>query len=104
VRVHKALENPLAFLHLEVINYGHSFEKLAQKNTISKNNLNLIKERCSHYMTSLCRELIKRLPNSTSIIEKLKYFSPLVLSSASPKFSNWSTELAGKLFYCYFIK
>lgn len=102
MRVHKALENPLAFLPLEAIDYGHSFEILTQKNTISKNNLKLIKERCLHYMTSLCRELVKRLPSNTLIIEKLKYFSPLVVLSSSsvpPKFSDLPIELAGKLFY-----
>jgi len=64
MRVHKALQNPLAFLPLEAIDYGHSFEILAGKNTVSKNNLNQIKERCLLYMTSLCRELVKQYFNN----------------------------------------
>jgi len=96
--VSKALQNPLAFLPLEAIDYGHSFQILAEKNTIQKNALHQIKERCLHYMTSICHELVKRLPHNISIIEKLKYFSPLlVLSSTPPKFSDLPLELAGKL-------
>lgn len=97
MRVQRALQNPLAFLTVDNIDYGHSFETLAKKKYYTKNTLNQIKERC--------RELVKRLPNNTLIIEKLKHFSPLVvLSPTPPKFSDLPIELAGKLFYWYFIQ
>lgn len=97
-RVSNALNNSLSLLPLDAIDFGFAFSELTEKKTVTSHALQVVKERCGRFLFTLCQELVKRLPQNTQVIQKLRCFSPVyVLSQIPPKFKDLPLQLLSKI-------
>lgn len=94
-RVSNALNNNLPLLPLDAIDFG-----FADKKTVTSRALQVVKESGSSFLFTLCQELVKRLPQNTQVIQKLRCFSPVyVLSKVPSKFKDLPLELLSKIVF-----
>ncbi|XP_044015627.1 uncharacterized protein LOC122857495 isoform X2 [Aphidius gifuensis] len=93
-----------SLLPLDSMDFGRKFEKLVEekqlvlpnKYFISTDNLITLKKRASAFIIRLCKEIKNRLPQNLSVIEKIKYFSPIIcLSQSHIPVTDLPWELAG---------
>jgi len=96
-RVTNALNNNLSLLPLNAIDFEFAFTELSEKKTVTSRALQVVKERCSSFLFTLC-QVLKRLPQNTQVIQKLRCFSPVyVLSQVPPKFNDLLLEQLSKI-------
>lgn len=102
-RVSNTLNNKLALLPIDCIDFGYSFSMLAEKPSVKSEQLQTIKERCAKFLFILCEELVQRLPQNTEVIQKFRFFSSLViLSAVPPKFKYLLLELLGNIITLFY--
>ncbi|CAL1674544.1 unnamed protein product [Lasius platythorax] len=77
---------------LECMNFGYEFNNLSV--SIKPETVIQIKERCRDFLSLLCSELQKRIPENIKMLEKISTFSP---ESASSQIKADITEIASKL-------
>ena len=89
--VSAALKNPGAFLPLDAVDFGASFSiHLEQvKAGIPEPRILEIKNRCVSYLTTLCQELVSRLPSNAHLYDALRYLAPDECSRPYPHRPNF---------------
>lgn len=64
-------------LPTDSIDYGYKFEEfLSQRTNLTVKNVAQDKKWCRSFLIHLCAELMTRMPNNFTAVQKLKYFSP----------------------------
>lgn len=70
------LDNDLAFLNVNVIDFGICFRDAVQTLPISDQNLIILKEKLRDFVRVLCREISERIPCNITLFQSVSYFQP----------------------------
>ena len=84
------------------VNLGDSFQTLlATAVQLEASVVFKIRQHCVNFLTTLCKELLKRLPGNVRIITKLRLFVPKITltRTSRPTFSQLPMELGGECFF-----
>lgn len=71
--IQNVLENSLAFIPSDLIDYGYKFREIVLENKIT-NSLE-IKDRCKEFIKILCKQLCERMPENLNLINSFKCFT-----------------------------
>ena len=86
-----------SLLRTEDVDFGDNFLTYAYKNTVSYNELIMLKERCLAFLIRLTRELLNRMPANLKILDYLYILSPQICMTNTHLFRNLPWELAGTI-------
>lgn len=92
------LEIGNSMLAPDAFDLGTSFQEFeASNHGIAADILTNVKKRCGAFLLKLCKELINRMPDNLTTMQKLRYFTPAVcLSNENIMFKDLPWELAPK--------
>lgn len=93
------LDNAAVYLPLRQVDYGFQFEKLMQEQiaagVIAEEQEETILMRCFQFMKTACKQVLKRLPSSFEIFNRIENFTPgrCLSIDNKPKFSSLPLHL-----------